>query len=278
MMACYSPRISECSIQCSTTGACPSGMSCLSDNYCHESTVTLCLDQGGGPDAGRADAPTGGPPDARGGGADAPVVGTRLLTIVGDSNLSLSSGDLVQISARLTQRGAPVSDTVTFQLVGDARDSGLVASSAPTDGNGIASDGLSAGSLPASFAVVASAPGAASVSWTVQVSPRVVHAHLRIVGDAIRTGAPNTQLALAVQYLDDQNRPLAGTVTFVISGEAHGAKVTPSAQTDASGTAHATLTLGSGPATFQVTASAPNAQSVSFTIFVTPQQAKAAGT
>jgi hypothetical protein len=64
---CYSPKIEECTISCGAGGACPVGLSCLSDGFCHGNATPDCL-TGGTPDApigidGRRD---GGPqPDGR---------------------------------------------------------------------------------------------------------------------------------------------------------------------------------------------------------------------
>lgn len=78
--ACYSPQINECSIECGAGASCPSGTTCLADNFCHGSQSTLCGalpdspigTPDGRPDArlGTPDAPSGGP-DAR--RADAPI-------------------------------------------------------------------------------------------------------------------------------------------------------------------------------------------------------------
>ncbi len=68
--ACYSPQINECSIQCGSGSSCPSGTTCLADNFCHGSQTTLCS---GLPDSpiGTPDSPIG-TPDGRPGTPDGP--------------------------------------------------------------------------------------------------------------------------------------------------------------------------------------------------------------
>src|SRR5262249_20479741 len=53
----------ECSIQCGGGSSCPSGTTCLADNFCHGSQMTLC--------SGLPDSPIG-MPDARPGTPDSP--------------------------------------------------------------------------------------------------------------------------------------------------------------------------------------------------------------
>lgn len=53
-ISCYSPRIDECTIQCSTDRGCPADTSCGADNYCHADSAVSCrnnTDGGSQPDA-----------------------------------------------------------------------------------------------------------------------------------------------------------------------------------------------------------------------------------
>ncbi len=40
--ACYSPKIAECTVRCGAANSCPSGMSCLADNFCHSDLASSC--------------------------------------------------------------------------------------------------------------------------------------------------------------------------------------------------------------------------------------------
>jgi hypothetical protein len=68
--ACYSPKITECTVRCAADNSCPSGTTCEADNFCHADPTASCKPRPDGPPG-----KDGGGPDAKGGGvADAPVL------------------------------------------------------------------------------------------------------------------------------------------------------------------------------------------------------------
>lgn len=68
LAGCYSPKITECTISCGAGGACPNGLACLSDGFCHDDNGTPNCGLGGTVDAAVA-------VDSRK-GADAPMMST----------------------------------------------------------------------------------------------------------------------------------------------------------------------------------------------------------
>ena len=57
--ACFAPDVQRCALQCNNEGACPPGLTCLTDNFCHEAaTEALCSASS---DASVADAAPGAP-------------------------------------------------------------------------------------------------------------------------------------------------------------------------------------------------------------------------
>jgi hypothetical protein len=97
---------------------------------------------------------------------------THQLELLSDSTLRLAFGDHEDLRARLTDRdGVAVPDAkVSFALVGRAQDSSLSSLDVSTDGDGVATNMLTAGRVVATFRVRTSAQGALDEFTDVAVS------------------------------------------------------------------------------------------------------------
>lgn len=103
------------------------------------------------------------------GGGGGPEQGMNTLSIVGDRNVTLDSGQQTTLTVRyLDDSGSPLAGKVSFSLHGEAAGASLGAQSVQTGENGTAEVQLTAGD-EVDFPVVAEAPGADPAEWRVQV-------------------------------------------------------------------------------------------------------------
>jgi hypothetical protein len=96
-------------------------------------------------------------------------------------------------------------------------------------------------------------------------------AQLTIMGDSALTLIPGVETTLRVRYHDSAQLALAGEISFSIDGADASFLGATEASTDEAGEAGVSLTIAAGSAPFAVLASAPGAQSVSWTVDISAQ-------
>jgi hypothetical protein len=101
-----------------------------------------------------------------------PTEGHAFLTIVGNKNVFLDAGATETLTVKYAdENGTPLAGEVQFSVKGTYADSALLAASAVTNSQGLATVDLAAGQDQAAFRIEAGALYAVPVDWAVAVQP-----------------------------------------------------------------------------------------------------------
>ena len=156
------------------------------------------------------------------------------LTVIGDSNITLQSGDRYELSVRYhDEDGSPLVGIVDFKFLGDPLGASLSSPAATADSTGTARVTLDTfGAEEGSFRVMASAIGDATVTWDVTItSPEqplspsgVYRVESRLnVGANLQDGALRDALAVVEELAADPGAALlsqAAYLSFISEAEA----------------------------------------------------------
>ena len=149
------------------------------------------------------------------------------LTVLGDPNITLQSGDRYELSVRYhDEDGYPLVGIVDFKFLGDPLGSSLSTPAATTDSTGTARVTLDTfGAEEGSFGVMASAIGGATVTWDVTItspaeplSPTGVYrieSRLNVGGDNLRDGALRDALASVEELAADPGAALLSQAAYL---------------------------------------------------------------
>jgi hypothetical protein len=214
-------------------------------------------------------------PDGEDGGMDGCSGGQRLLSVVGDPNVSMYPAEQLDLKVVFLEQctGAVAGATVAFEIIGNPGDSSLSASSALTGANGLAKVTLSSGNQTGPFQVRAHSPeDPDGVYFSINLKP--VIRQLYADGPTSLVTYTGESLEMSVKLMNlDSNSPVRGVdISFAINQPAPGdASIpVPVSNTNLSGLAFATFESGSVVTTYQVIArgSQDEVGSVTFNIQV----------
>jgi len=205
--------------------------------------------------------------------------GQKLLSIVGSPNLTVYTGEEVELQVALIEKcvGPLAGESVAFEAVGGMADSLLSSDSAVTESTGLAAVNLLAGEQPATFNVWVTHPDDPDgVYFSVQVKEIMVQ--LNPVGETNLDVYAGESLDLTVKLVEvESNSPVRGVaIKFSIVPPAPGdASLDPrSANTNLSGMTGSTFHAGTKAVSYQVAAEGEQQQvgKVSYNITVKVRQ------
>ncbi len=217
---------------------------------------------------------TGGNGDVDG-GQDGCEGGQRLLSVVGDPNLTIYPGDQVELKVVFLEQciGAVAGQTINFEIIGNPDDSVLSSPTAVSEANGLARVSLTGGNQTGLFQVRAYHPDDPDGVYF-SINLKQVTRQLFAVGPDNLVTYTGESLELTVKLMNtDTNSPVGGIgISFSIGQPAPGdASIpTPIANTNLSGLASTTFLGGSTVTTYSVAVhgAADEVGSVSFSIQV----------
>ncbi|MEP7383747.1 MAG: Ig-like domain-containing protein [Gemmatimonadota bacterium] len=187
--------------------------------------------------------------------------------VTGDSQTVVAGAALAapMVVQVLAQSGDPLAGAVVSWTLATASTGTLAASTSTTDASGQTSMDFTAGTIAGSVDVGATVASVASVVFTHTVVGGVPSALNKFAGDGA-AGVAGSGIQVVVKVTDSFNNAVSGVIVNWAVGASGGTLSAASGTSDATGLARVTLTLGSTPGTYTVSASSGSFTPVTFSV------------
>ncbi len=196
-----------------------------------------------------------------------PTTPQRLEKVSGDSQSVVVAATIAQpmVVRLLAENGSPlVGSTVTWALA-SATSGALAGVSSTTDADGRASMAFTAGTIAGTATITATVGVLAPIAFTQKIVAGPPASLARAIGDGVAALA-GAGVQLAARVVDANGNPVSGVTVSYAVGTAGGTLSAATVESDATGLARVTLTLGATPGEYTVTATSGTLPATTFRV------------
>jgi adhesin/invasin len=196
-----------------------------------------------------------------------PTTPRRLEKVSGDSQSVVVAAALAQpmVVRLLAENGSALAGTTVTWALGSATSGALAGVSSTTDGDGRASMSFTAGTIAGTATITATVEALAPITFSQKIVAGPAASLAKAIGDGVAALA-GAGVQLAVRVVDANGNPVSGVTVAYATGTAGGTLSAATVQSDASGLARVTLTLGATPGEYTVTATSGTLPAVTFRV------------
>lgn len=196
-----------------------------------------------------------------------PTTPGRLEKVSGDSQSVVVRAVIAQpmVVRLLAENGSPLAGSTVTWALASATSGALAGVSSTTDADGRASMAFTAGTIAGAATITATVGALAPVSFTQKIVAGPAASLVKAIGDGVAALA-GAGVQLAVRVVDADGNPVPGVSVSYAVGTAGGTLSAASAESDASGLARVSFTLGASPGEYTVTATSGTLPAVTFRV------------
>lgn len=203
-------------------------------------------------------------------GSDDPASPTnpgRLEKVGGDSQSVVVAATIAQpmVVRLLAENGNPLSGSTVTWALASATSGVLAGVSSTTDADGRATMAFTAGTIAGSATITATAGVLAPIAFTQKIVAGPATSLSKAIGDGVAALA-GAGVQLSVRVVDTHGNPVSGVSVAYAVGPAGGTLSAATVESDASGLARVTLTLGASPGEYTVTATSGTLPAATFRV------------